>query len=433
MSCAGDPNIDTPNMDRLQNEGLGFRKAYSNSPICTAARSCIHTGQYITSSKCLANHMPLLPTAGPQMAQVMREAGYRTCHYGKWHLSGGSVRQHFVSPYFRPGWDEWIGWECMHGHAGLGTYSETFYGEGDEDIRPKQIDKYQADWLADRSVAWLEKQNAETPWFHVLSIETPHDPWDVPRNVPWRQFREFEAKKLQWRPNVDEEMRIIQDQNHRSYLSQIKNIDDNIGRILQTLEETGQLENTVVFYFSDHGDFMGSHGRRLGKESPLEESSNIPLVVRLPGCLDVEDGRDHTPDALISLIDLMPTSLGLCGIPVPESCDGQDLSDYFLGRSENCPDSVYLQFELYGYFGRTVPKGFWRTLHKGDWKYSVDHEVGALSLYNLGEDPYEMNNLVNQTEAESRQREMNQQIRVKAEEIGDDFFTRLDAQLQASC
>jgi arylsulfatase A-like enzyme len=177
MSCAGDPNIETPNLDRLGREGIRFSNAYSNTPICTPARANVYTGQYITSHGALANHCPLLPNRGPQMAQVMSDAGYKTCHYGKWHLCGGSAGQHYVSPYFRPGWREWIGWECMHAIAGAGTYYDSAYCEGVENvIKLHRIDKFQPDWLTDRTIEWLGKQTPGQPWFHVVSIETPHSP-----------------------------------------------------------------------------------------------------------------------------------------------------------------------------------------------------------------------------------------------------------------
>lgn len=436
MGCAGDPNIETPHLDRLEAEGVRFSRAYSNTPICTPARGTVYTGQYITSHGARANHYPLLPDRGPQMAEVMSAAGYRTCHHGKWHLSGGTVNQHFVSPFFRPGWDEWIGWECMHGLADNGTYYDTTYGKGDIKIRAEKIDGFQTDWLTDRSVEFVERQSSDQPWFHALSIETPHPPCDAPDNVSEPHYRLFMDKKIELKPNVPASHREEAVEFLRGYYSHIKNIDENVGRILETLEKTGQLENTLIVFFADHGDFAGSHGRACGKSSPLEESAGIPFIVRLPSCLQARrrsDSTGHVSHAFMSLVDLMPTTLGLCGLTVPETCQGQDLSPLVRGDIETGPEDVYLQFES-SYFARREPHRFWRAIRWDDWMYSVNQAHGPEYLYNLAEDPHEMVNLVNDPAHEALRHTLHERMVAKANEIQDDFFVRAEKQVAvASC
>ncbi len=422
MSCAGDPNISTPNLDRLANEGVRFTQAYRNTPICVPARACVYTGQFITTHGTKANHYPLIPKA-PQTAQVMSEAGYRTSHHGKWHLSGGTVNQHFVSPFFRPGWQEWIGWECMHGKAGNGTHYNTSYSDSDRNIKAKQIDKFQADWLTDRTVESLENRDTDQPWFHVISIETPHPPCDLP-NLSLPHWEQFKNKKITFRPNVPEHMRNDEEFRDfvRGYYSHIANIDDNIGRILDTLEKTDQLERTIVVFFADHGDHQGAHGRRAGKSTPTEESAKIPFIIRLPSCIKIQK-RGYASETLISLVDLMPTTLGLCGIPVPETCEGIDLSSAVKGEAETGQESIYMQFEN-SYLAETNPKTVWRAVRKGPWMYSENSEQGSEYLFNLKDDPYELNNLVSDPAHGDILKELHTDMKNKAAAIGDDYFEK---------
>ena len=111
MGCAGDPNIETPNLDNLASDGTRFSNAYSTCPLCSPFRATLYTGQYIHRHGVISLFRPLLPNVGKQLPEALQAGGYRTSHMGKWHLSGGDCPCHYVSPFFRPGWDDWAGWE----------------------------------------------------------------------------------------------------------------------------------------------------------------------------------------------------------------------------------------------------------------------------------------------------------------------------------
>jgi arylsulfatase A-like enzyme len=418
MSCAGDPNINTSHLDRLAAEGVYFPLAYSNTPICVPARGTVYTGQYITRHGAIANHFPLLPDKGPQMAEVMQRAGYDTCHHGKWHLSGGTINQHFVSPYFRPGWNEWIGWECMHGSMGEGTYFRTNYCEGvGKDIKINTTDKYQPDWLTDRSIQWLKsKERREKPWFHVISIETPHGPCNR-ANVPDEYYDQFKDIRLKMPLNFSGEGGRTIDEKIRCYYAMVKNIDDNVGGLLQTLDETGQLERTIIFYFSDHGDFLGSHGRG-GKSRPEEEASRIPFIVRLPASWMKREGEQ---DSFISLVDLMPTTLGLCGIPIPRNCQGDDLSSYIRRETERGKEEVYLQYEG-SYFADRPASKIWRALRYQSWVYVETKADGPYQLFDLQKDPHEINNLIQSNDHEEIRIRLAEKLKRRGQGLDDPFF-----------
>jgi len=413
MSCAGDPNIETPNMDRLAKEGIRFTNAYSNTPLCSPFRASLYTGQYINKHKVISLHRPLLPVQ-PFLAEVLSNNGYYTSHMGKWHLSGGDVINPFVSPYFRPGWKEWLGWEASN------RFFNTYYSKGDmpweEDVSEMKLEGYQTDALTDLTIAWLYNNKNNTPWFHVISVEPPHSPNIAPE--PYMEM--FREKKLIFRENFDHEHENapIFEQYLRGYYAQIKNLDDNIGRIINALEETGQLDNTIIFYFSDHGDFMGSHGR-WQKIWPHEESSNIPFIVRYPA--KIKAGT--VSDAFISGVDIMPTLLGFLNIPIPSSCQGDDLHHIFENPEFQGSDVILFQFETP--YIQYTPHTVYRAIRYKEWMYIYYlSDDMPNELYNMDNDPYQMNNLAYVGKYRGIVDDLKKRLREKLIQIEDNFVIK---------
>ncbi|MCC2684229.1 MAG: hypothetical protein K0R75_1128 [Paenibacillaceae bacterium] len=411
MSCYGDENIHTPNLDRLAAEGARFTRAYSNTPLCSPFRTSLYTGQYITTHGVVSLHVPFLRQPGQKMlAEVLQENGYHTSHMGKWHISGGAAPTAFVPPYFRPGWDDWSGWENSN------RPWETWYTEGDAP-KLKVLPGYQTDALTDMTVEWIGKQPADRPWFHVVSIEPPHPP----NTAPEKYEAMFRDKPLKFLPNVptDHRKRAKIEETARLYYAQIANLDDNVGRMLTALEEAGQLDNTIVFYFSDHGDMMGSHGD-MGKSQPEQESSNIPLIVRYPK--RIQPGT--VSDAYISGVDFMPTLLGMLGIAPPEGMDGEDLSPAVYGERQDGARNVLLQYEKSFY--APAPEKSFRTLLQDEWKYTCFLTKGPAQLFYLQDDPYELNNRIHDPACAEIRGRMHEELRAKLAAFGDDFLSRME-------
>lgn len=410
MGCAGDPNVATPHLDRLANEGIRFANAYSNTPICSPFRASLYTGKYMTAHGVVSLHMP--PHPGQRfLPQLLQEAGYRTSHMGKWHLSGGAAPTHYVSPYFRPGWDDWLGFECSN------RPWDTRYSTG---TFPNQLTLagYQTDALTDLTVEWLhQRRHDDKPWFHVVSIEPPH----APHTAPEPYMAAYRDKPLALRPNVPEALARQAEfqQRLRGYYAQIANLDDNVGRMLQALEATGQLDETIVCYFSDHGDMMGSHGR-LGKCRPEAESSQIPLLLRYPERIPA----GTVAEALISGVDLMPTLLGMLGLPIPADVQGADLSAVVCGECERGADSVVLQFEKR--FWAEEPEMTYRALVQGGWLYVHFLLQGPAQLYHLQEDPYQLVNVINDAAYANIRDRMDQALRTRLDAIGDGYYARAE-------
>ena len=408
MSCYGDPNIETVNLDRLAAEGIRFTNAYSNTPLCSPFRACLYTGQYFTTHGVNCLFKPLLPVQ-PVLAEVLHAAGYYTSHMGKWHLTGGDCPSHFVSPYFRPGWDEWLGWDNSN------EPFDTKYSVGAMPKPYLTLPGYQTDAVTDLTVAWLRNYDGDRPFFHVMSVEPPHSP----NEAPDKYMAMYRDRELVYHPNFDHECENAEAYRTRlrGYYAQIKNLDDNVGCVLSALEETGRLDDTVVFYFSDHGDLMGSHG--LGQKSHAEEeSSRIPLIIRWPARIP----SGAVTDGFISAVDLMPSLLGLLDIPIPETVEGADLSGLWTGRTDRGTETVLIQFDR-NYFDYTVDhRRRFRAIRYRHWKYSVHFTCGPDMLYNLAEDPYEMNNLVGKEACRGVQEELHGRLVARLEEIGDPFM-----------
>lgn len=412
MSCAGDPNIETPHLDRLAAEGIRFEQAYSNSPICSPSRACIYTGLYASSHGAFALHVPVKPGL-TMIQQVFKDLGYRTSHYGKWHMSGGAAPSHFVSPYFRPGWDDWKGWENSN------EPFATEYSEGGFPLPLLTLKGYQTDALTDLTLDFIKDQTSDKPWFHVVSIEPPHGP-----NTPPEAYSEpFKDHTFTYRDNVPEGF--FDDPKNKKdligYYGQIKNVDHNIGRILAALEAEDQLDKTIIMYFSDHGDLMGSHGRR-NKSLPYSESSQIPLIVRYPEWIKA----GQVSKAPISTVDFLPTLLGLLGQEAPSYAQGKDLSKVFCGLEDGLDQEVLIQFER-NFYGVPNEALIYRCLVTRQWMYIYYLASGDRELYDMTNDPYQKNNLAVDQPSTSNERVievMHDKLVSKLAAIGDDFFHR---------
>ena len=411
MSCAGDVNVETPNLDRLAADGIRFSNAYSNTPICAPFRASLYTGMRITSHGVNSLFVPLLPTHRV-LPQELRDAGYVTAHHGKWHLSGGDCPSHFVSPFFRPGWVDWLGWENSNRPWG------TEYSTGNLPMPIRRLNGYQTDAMVDLSIEWLRRRAADTPWFHVLSIEPPHPPYTAPE----RNTARLRGRDIRLRPNVPaggpDVDRCIS--ALRAYYAQIENLDENVGRLLGALEQTGQADNTIVCYFSDHGDFMGSHGRG-DKTRPELESSLIPLIIRYPRTVPA----GVTTDALLCGLDIMPTTLGLAGLRVPDYVEGVDMSPVVRGEIADLRDSVLLQYDQ-SFFGTPRPWETFRSYVTKRWMYSRFLVRDLSHLYDLEYDPYQLNNLIDDPGHRATVADLDRMLNAELERISDPVLRLAD-------
>jgi arylsulfatase A-like enzyme len=271
------------------------------------------------------------------------------------------------------------------------------------------------DYIRERGEA--RERGEGQPFFAVLSVQPPHDPYVAPAQYMAR----YNPEQLQLRPNVPPIPR-VEKQARRDLAgayAMIENLDVNVGRVRDALAAAGLDADTHILFFSDHGDMHGSHGQ-FRKTSPWEESIRIPFLVG--GLTPRYGGRGGNPQALVNHVDIAPTTLGLCGIEPPEWMQGTDYSGLRLPERPRpeIPDSAFIQSVIPTGHGNSVDKP-WRAVVTSDgWKY-VAFEAHPWLLFNLNEDPYELANLVHNSAFRAERRRLQARLSEWIRQTGDAF------------
>lgn len=417
LSCHGDPTVATPNIDRLAAEGVDFTQAVMGCPLCSPCRGSLLTSQYPNNA--VAGHEHAIPDGMPTLAAAFNDAGYHTAWFGKWHVDGhherdGRAGTHFIPRQRRGGFKTWLGyennnaqWDCyVHGHR-----------DGDE-VDMYRLPTFETDALTDLFIDHIDAQaKAAAPFFAALSVQPPHDPYVAPE--PW--MRRHTPASLTLRPNVPHIPR-VENRARRElagYYAMIENLDHNVGRIRDALAKTGIDRHTHIIFFSDHGDMHGSQGQ-FRKTAPWEESIRVPCIIG--GGTKYEFKSHRQVKAPINHVDLAPTSLGLCGIEVPDTMVGTDYS-YQRVRDKQAgdePDSAFLQLVVPTGHGDSTDRAWRGIVTRDGWKYAVlEHQPWL--MFNLNEDPYEQANLAHNSAFAGQRRQLNDRLRQWLNETGDSF------------
>ncbi len=425
LGCAGDPNLHTPNIDRMAAEGIRFTAAVAGTPLCCPFRGALLTGRY--PHQTVPGHEYQLPPEQPTIAHAFQAAGYRTAYLGKWHLDGhlertGRAAMHIVPPERRGGFDDWLGyennnsqWDCwLHGHAGLDARNgETHY----------RLPGFETDELTSIFINYLQARGREQtdagapPFFAVLSVQPPHNLYVAPEGWMARHT----PGQIQLRANVPQVAGVLERcrRDLAGYYAMIENIDWNIGRIRATLAEAGLTENTYIIFFSDHGDMHGSHGQ-FHKTAPWEEAIRIPFIIS--GGIPLYGHKMGMNNFVLNHVDIAPTTLGLAGIIQPPWMAGFNYANAWLQGApvENAPDSAFLQLCIATRHGDSVDRPWRGVVTRSGWKYvALEHQPWL--LFNLNEDPYEQVNLAHNGRFGSERRRLNDRLRQWLADTGDEF------------
>ncbi len=376
LGCYGNPQIITPNIDALAAQGIRFNHCVSSCPVCTPHRGMLLSGQHPLHNGAMINDMQMLPGNGNYLAEVLRDAGYRTGYIGKWHLYGG-IRERGIPPGpLRYGFDhEFFSNNCDCNFAA----DDAFYWS--DDGQRIKLGKWEADGQTDQALAFLDRHAGDEPLALFVSWHPPHD-WGDGYPAPTEYEALYELKGIQVRPSCEDtpESR----KAYRGYMAMCSNLDDNVGRLLAKLDEKGIQGDTLVVYTSDHGDLLHSHGiHNWHKSRPEHVSCRVPLILRQPHTL-----APRVSDTLMGTLDLMPTLLGLLGIQPPETCQGRDYADALREGRDAGADAVPLFF-----WGEDSD---WRGVYTHRYTYAFEPPGatrGINVLYDRQEDPHEMNNL----------------------------------------
>ena len=421
LSCNGDPNLNTPHLDRLSAEGQNYERAVSGFPLCCPFRGSLLTSRY--PHECVPGHEYPLPEGMPTVADVFNKHDFDTAYFGKWHLGGfeerkGRAAMFITDPNRRGGFDTWVGYDnnnsqwdtWVHGGQGDGAFHYRLPGFETDCLTDMLIDYI-------RRQAEMRKARNGQPFFAVLSVQPPHNPYVAP--AEW--MAGHTPGQVELRPNVPP-VAWVEERARRElagYYAQIENLDWNVGRVREALAEAGLDLDTNLIFFSDHGDNHGSHGQFL-KTSPLEESVRIPFIIG--GLHPRYEGRSGRPDVPMNHVDIAPTTLGLCGIDAPEWMRGHDYSGLRLPSRPQLesPDSAFIQSVIPTGHGDSVDRPWRAVVTRDGWKYVV-FEGQPWLMFNLNEDPYELVNLAHNTKFRAERKRLQDRLAKWIADTGDMF------------
>jgi arylsulfatase A-like enzyme len=267
----------------------------------------------------------------------------------------------------------------------------------------------------------LQRDHAKTdkPFFLFLSWGPPHNPY---QSAPQKYRAKYQAAQIQLRPNVSEAMSAKARVAQAGYYAHCSALDDCMGNLLQTLRENGLASNTIVVFTADHGDLLGSH-EAFEKQQPFDESIRVPLLLHWPKGLGTGGG---SPDALINSEDIMPTLLGLCGVPIPKTVEGLDYSGYLHGgKNPSDGATVISSVAPFGTWERRLGGREYRGVRTQRYTYVRDLN-GPWYFFDDQTDTYQTNNLVNKPEFAKLQAELDATLKRKLKEQGDEFLPAAD-------
>lgn len=388
LSITGNPYIDTPSLDRIAREGALFDRAYVVCSRCCPGRASSLTGLYPTHHGVWSNH-PDEPFPGEHVtvADVFDEAGYRTAWIGKWHLP---------NPGAEPvrGFDHFVSYEGPGDH-----FDQTLVVDGE----PVPTEGFQADRLTDRALRFVDEDPA--PFFLVLALKNPHVPMTpAPRHaglledveIPEPESAGDLARALPafYRALRRNSRHSVEDfeETARRYWELCLSIDDNVGRLLDRLEETGRLDDTIVLLSTDNGQLLGEHGLTQ-KGLSYEPSIHVPLLVRYPP--RVTPGTRS--EELVLDVDLLPTLCDLAGLEAPPGLDGRSLAPLAAPGEDVWRERFLYVAPSFGQ-GMVVE----RALVEARWKYIVVRAEGRREevLFDRVTDPEERTDLAGDPEYE---------------------------------
>ncbi|MCL2896906.1 choline-sulfatase [Brenneria tiliae] len=401
LSAYGNKITKTPNIDKLSRQGVVFESAYCNSPLCAPSRATLMTG-LLNSANNVFDNAAEFSAEQPTFCHYLRVQGYHTILAGKMHFCGPDQLHGFNERLTTDIYPADFGWtpDWRNPEVRLDWYHNmSSVIDAGTCIRTNQLDfDDEAVFLTRQKLFDIARQGNQQPFMLLMSLTHPHDPFAIPQPYLDRyspqdiDLPQVNAAQVPSDPHSRRLRKIYQltddllsDEQVRrarhAYYGAVSYVDDQFGAVLATLEETGLAEDTIVLVISDHGEMLGERGLWY-KMGFFEGAARIPFIVHAP-----DRFAAHRVDASVSLADLLPTLVELAGgepSSLPATLAGHSLLPHL--RREAGHDGVYAEYLAEGALAPIV------MIRRGDWKY-----VHSLSdpelLFNLREDPHELNNL----------------------------------------
>jgi|TARA_B110000495_G_C23042080_1_gene625793 arylsulfatase len=413
IGALGNPYVQTPTLDNLVKNGVSFTNTYCQSPICTPSRASFMTGFYPSRTRNTRNGNDTFPTDVPLISKLIADSGYACGLIGKFHLVSAGRRP---EPRINDGFDYW-----QHSHAprddwpeGAHPYADWVRAQGKDlnelsnSIERVPPEYHQTKWASDCAIDFISRDHS-SPWMLNINVYDPHPPFIPPstyearfkaEDMPGPHFRENDLRHQKKLEPIDFQGEVKTPEGHNAksaqakYYAMIAQVDDQFARILQVLDETGQRNNTVIIFTSDHGEMLGDHGLMFKGCRFYEGLVKVPLIFSFPPMF-----RSNLQcDGIVELLDLSATLLTLAQVPIPQYHQGQSLLPYLTGKrpGHKIRDSARCEYfdALDSQF--TGGSGSFGTMYRDDrYKLSVYHDQDLGELYDLLEDPWEFNDLWN--------------------------------------
>lgn len=421
IAALGNPHIRTPHLDRLAAQGAAFTHAFAQNPVCTPSRACFLTGRYPRTTRARQNGQDI-PADEVLFPRMLADEGYDCGLSGKLHLSAASGRtEPRIADGYRvfhwshhpaPDWPDnaYIHWLEAKGH----TWDELYEGPKGRPAYPGvPAELHQTTWCIEKAIEFIAGPHPD-PWLFSINTFDPHHPFDPPQEyldrcdpdaLPPPKFRpgELDNKPLYQRIDhggaygggslgYDKLTERQRREITAAYYAMIELIDDQVGRLLGHLDATGQRENTIVLFMSDHGEMLGDHGIYLKGPYMYDCAVRVPLIVSWPG--HIEQGLRS--DALVELTDIVPTLLELMEQPIPDRVQGRSFAGILTGEAvpgEHREDVYAEYYNSMPFHEHLGIRPYVTMLRTRAHKLVVAHDQGTGELYDLAADPDEHESL----------------------------------------
>ena len=414
MSCYGGNLIQTPNMDRIANEGIRFDNCYAVNALSGPSRACILTGKFSHENGFTDNASTF---NGDQQTfpKLLQQAGYQTAMIGKWHL--------ISEPQ---GFDHW---SILSGQHEQGDYYDPDFWEDGKHIVEKG---YATDIITDKAIKFLEGRDKNKPFCMMYHQKAPHRNWtndwdlklmtreEMLKDTTNRLYSVYKRMPIEVQDKWDSVYagRIAEyrkgdlkgksliswkyQQYMRDYLATVLAVDENIGRLLNYLEKIGELDNTIIVYTSDQGFFLGEHGW-FDKRFMYEECQRMPLIIRYPKAIKA----GSTSNAISMNVDFAPTFLDFAGVDIPSDIQGASLKPILVNEGKTPAD--WRKAAYYHYYEYPAEHSVKRHYGIRTQDFKLIHfynDIDEWEMYDMKADPREMNNVFGKPEYAKVQKEL---------------------------
>jgi arylsulfatase A-like enzyme len=414
--------------DVLMKFGINFEKGFSTTPLCCPSRASILTGEYVHNHQVYTNTWP---EGGAKKfndtssyAVWLKDAGYRTAYLGKYLNDYDSLEPY---GYVAKGWEEWDVFLGKNLHTDDDTGNAQFYSDFSVSENGNVVEYngakaiFGADLITRKAVDYISDKRDE-PFMLTMAYYNPHSPYFwAERDDP--QFRANAALQAEpYRPpnfmekDVSDKPQYLQDLNpisvekidisYKQILRSLLSVDDGVASVLNALDKTGLSEKTIIVYITDNGLTVGDHRFGLTKNCAYEACARIPFIVYAPSMFPA-----RTDDHIVGNIDLAPTFAELAGVTPPDNVNGMSLVPLLKDVNADWRDSILLEhWPTEDGVGSKIPEFY--AVRNADWKY-VEYCTGERELYDLKNDPYELENIADQPKYAETQK----QLKLRLEEL----------------